>query len=369
MTAVCGLIVNPLAGVGGEAALAGSDGVQTQCLALSRGAIPRSASKAQRAVGAILARHPSAVFLTGGGELGEDVCIETRAAHRVIAPSTGMTTADDTRRLARALRDAGADLLLFVGGDGTARDVCAAIRQDLLVLGIPAGVKMHSGVFAITPEHAGALAAAVFGGRQSAELAEVVDIDEPARRAGRLAARLYGHLLVPVAPEAVQRGKIGTSQSDPSSLGGVVAEVVRRLEPGVPCLLGPGTTVQGIAAGLGVSASLLGVDVLVDGAIVGKDLDAPSLRGAVGAQRFQVLVSPVGGQGIVLGRGNQQIDAELLARLDQEDLLIACSARKLAQFAGRGLLVDAPTEELNGRFRGMRRVIVGFREDVLLRVA
>ncbi|GAA5147590.1 ATP-NAD kinase family protein [Microbacterium pseudoresistens] len=369
MTSACGLIVNPVAGVGGEVALAGSDGDRVQRLALSKGAVPRASLKAGRAVGAILARSPETVFLTGGGVLGEDVCRREGAGHRVLVPAPQSTSAEDTRRLAQALRDEGAELILFVGGDGTARDVCAVIGEDIPVLGVPAGVKMHSGVFAITPEHAGPLVATVFAGHRAVERAEVVDIDEDARRAGRLSARLYGHVLVPVAPEAVQRGKAGVSPGDPSSVDGIAAEVAGRWEPGVPCLLGPGTTVQRIAERLGLSSSLLGVDVVLDGVLTGSDLDATALHDAVGAGRFQVLVSPVGGQGMVLGRGNQQIDAALLSRLDPADLLIACPPRKLAQFAGRGLLIDAPSDALNRRFRGMRRVIVGHREDALLRVA
>ncbi|WP_309064625.1 ATP-NAD kinase family protein [Microbacterium sp.] len=365
MTGVCGLIVNPVAGIGGEAALAGSDGEDVQQQALARGARPRSGARAERALRAVVALTPEVHVLTGGGAMGEEACRRAGIPHTVVHRASEHTTADDTRRLAMILRDAGVEVLLFAGGDGTARDVCEAVGTETLVLGIPSGVKMHSGVYAVTPEHAGPLLSGLLAGTTGETLAEVVDIDEEARRRGVLGARLYGYLRVPEAPEAIQRGKVG-STADPSSLGGIAREVAERLAPGVPCLLGPGTTVREVAAQLGVQASLLGVDVLEDGRISGENLDAAGLRRAVGARRFQVLLSPIGGQGVLLGRGNQQIDESLLQHLHREDLLVVSSPRKLASFAGRGLLIDAPTAALNERFRGRVRVITGYRQEALL---
>lgn len=366
MTYICGLIVNPVAGLGGETALAGSDGDQIQQLALSRGAQARAGERAERALRAIAARIPGLHILTAAGAMGEEACKSAGVSHTVILRPGVRTSAEDTRSLATVLLDAGAEIILFAGGDGTARDLCAAVGTRALVLGIPAGVKMHSGVYAVTPEHVGPLLSAVWAGRHDEEVVEVVDIDEVARRQGVLGSRLYGHVRVPAAPNAVQRGKAGSAVATPSTVAGIAREVAGRLLPGVPCLLGPGTTVRDVAACFPVASSLLGVDVVEDGNVVGENLDATGLRRVVGARRFQVLLSPVGGQGIVLGRGNQQIDEALLANLRPEDLLIVALPRKLVAFAGRGLLIDAPTEHLNSRFRGSVSVITGFRERAVL---
>lgn len=369
MTPTCGLIVNPVAGIGGEAALAGSDGEQVQALAASRGFRPRAPERAERALRAIRRRLPGILVLTGAGAMGEDACRAAGVDHRVVEPARGgATTAADSVRLATRLREEGVELLLFAGGDGTARDISAAIGESVIALGIPSGVKMHSGVFTITPEQVAPLVDDVLAGRAGTEISEVVDIDEDARRAGRLGARLYGHLRVPVAAGVVQRGKSGGEQ-DPLSLSGIAGEVASRLEPGVPCLLGPGTTVRDVIALLGhEDTTLLGIDILEDGVVTGRDLDATALRRVVGGRRFQVLLSPIGGQGIILGRGNQQLDAALLSALDPADLLIVAGTRKLGRLGGGPLLVDAPTEELNERFRGRIRVIIGNRQEALLAV-
>lgn len=368
MTRRCGLIVNPVAGMGGAAALAGSDGVEVQRLAHTLGGRPRARERTVRALRAITALMPDLQFVTGAGALGADACLEAGVSHRSVYEPPRSTTAEDTRRLARLLHDDGVDLILFSGGDGTARDLYAAVGESAVCLGIPAGVKMHSAVFAVTPEHAAPLVEALLRGRAGTAAREVVDIDEEQRRRGRLGSRLYGYLTIPHLPQAVQRGKAASTEGDGAGLTGAAAEVAERFVPRVPCLLGPGTTVREIAAALGVESSLLGVDVLEDGVLTASDLTAAELRRAVGDRRLQVLVSPIGGQGIVLGRGNQQLDDALLERLDPDDLLIVCSPRKLGSLAGRPLLIDAPSNALNDKFRGLRRVITGYRQEAVVRL-
>lgn len=358
----CGLIINPVAGVGGEAGLAGSDGADIQRLALERGVRKRSAERAERALAGILRLVPDLEVVTGSGELGAASCSRLGIPHTVVHEAAEPTTAGDTTALAAALRDAVVDVLLFAGGDGTARDVTAAVGDAVLCVGIPAGVKMHSAVFALTPDDVGPVVAAVAGGTAQRELAEVVDIDEAARRAGLLGSRLYGQLLVPKLPRAMQRGKRSIGAADLGWLAGV-AEVVAARSAGDPLLLGPGTTVRDLAAVWGLEASLLGVDLLEDGELT-TDLDAVALEHAVGDRRFRLLVSPVGGQGIVLGRGNQQLN-RVLDRLRPEDLIVVCSPEKLAALGGRPLIVDAPTPALNAKFAGPHRILTGATDEAI----
>lgn len=306
----CGLIVNPVAGLGGEAGLKGSDGSEIQAASIAKGAQPRAPEKAVRAL-----RHARTLIdgelelITGAGPLGEDVARRAGLVPSIVyRPKGEVTTAGDTQALAAALVDKAPDILLFAGGDGTARDLCEVVGTSILVLGIPAGVKMHSGVFAITPEDLGPILRSVSEGKSSSELVEVVDNDEDARRAGKLRTRLYGEMRIPSAAKGIQRGKRSSVASEAALLQGIAAEISERMLPGRSIVFGPGTTVQAVGAELGLQLSLLGVDVVRDGAVLGLDVDAAQLNALIGEQDFIVVVSPIGGQGIIFGRGNQQID-------------------------------------------------------------
>ncbi|HEU4849868.1 MAG TPA: ATP-NAD kinase family protein [Terrimesophilobacter sp.] len=365
----CGLIVNPVAGLGGEAALKGSDGEATQRLATQRGGVSRATERAVRALlpfGAI----PDFEVVTGAGLLGADAAERAGVRHRVVyRQAEASSTASDTKRLAGMLVDEYVDLIVFAGGDGTARDLCEVLGESQTVLGIPSGVKMHSAVFAVTPEDAGNIVQASMRGAVDRVVADVVDIDEAARRSGRLQSRLYGRMLVPHAARGIQSGKRSSVPPGSTTVAGIAAEVAARLRPGETCLFGPGTTIQAIGRSLGFEFSLLGVDAVRDGVVVGTDLDAAGLNRTVGSGRFQVVVSPVGGQGIVLGRGNQQLDDRLLERLSPDDLIVACTVQKLGELAGGPLLLDAPTVALNRKFAGIRRVVTGYRQEAAVRVS
>ncbi|NUT45147.1 MAG: ATP-NAD kinase, partial [Thermoactinospora sp.] len=259
-----------------------------------------------------------------------------------------------------ALRDVG--LLLFAGGDGTARDVLDAVRelggQAPPVLGIPAGVKVYSGCFALSPAAAGLLAAEDHD--EYAE-AEVVDLDEELYRQGRVSPRLYGTLTVPAARHRLSGRKASTP---PGSAESIAREVVARMEPGTRYVLGPGATTQQVGRHLGLATTLLGVDVVEDGALVAADVTERDLYDL--AEGAVVVLSAIGGQGFVLGRGNQQISPRVLGRT--KDLLVLATQQKLAALHGRPLLVDTGEEETDSRLSGHVRVITGYRESVIYRM-
>ncbi|MFD4659776.1 ATP-NAD kinase family protein [Kitasatospora sp. NPDC058444] len=385
-----GLVVNPVAGLGGRVGLKGSDGAEVQRRALALGARPQAVARAE-----LTLRHlPSDVeLITAEGPMGAaSAQAAGRAARVVHRPAGAATTAADTRAAVRALAAAGAGLLLFCGGDGTARDVLDALGPEprLPVLGIPAGVKMHSAVFAVHPRAAAEVAAAWAAGRGvRLEHAEVVDRDEAALRAGRVSARLYGRLTVPVLPARVQQRKTGSSGPDPGTPAGIAAEVAERVGPGGLLLLGPGSTTYAVAGALGApGASLTGVDLLRlgpggsggPGSSVGhaadhattarilvRDARADQLRALPSTPH--IALSPIGGQGFLLGRGNQQLTPELLRSAGRERLLVLATEAKLAALAGRPLLLDTGDPDLDDALAGHVRVITGRRSGAVYRLS
>ncbi|MFF2050966.1 ATP-NAD kinase family protein [Leifsonia sp. NPDC058194] len=360
-----GLVVNPVAGIGGPAGLAGSDGAAVQQEALRRGGVPRASVRAEEALAVLASAHPGAEVLTAAGALGEDAVRAAGLVPRVVyrpadvAARAAATTGDDTARAAAALHAAGATLVLFAGGDGTARDVARGLQAGVPVLGIPAGVKMYSGCFAVGPAAAGALAAAWTGGPLPTADAEVLDLDEEGMRAGRPDPRLFALVPVPAAPGRTQARKASTPASERESVHGAAVGAVSRMLPGVRYLLGPGGTTAEVGRVLGLDTTPLGVDVVEDGQLVARDVTAAQALSAVDGRPAQAVVTVIGGQGFVLGRGNQQLSPRVVAALGPHPLLVVATEQKLIDLAGRPLLVDTGDPALDARLAGHLTVVTG----------
>lgn len=366
-----GLIVNPVSGIGGPAGLGGSDGAAAQAEARARGSVPRAGRRAERLLRALELRAVDAELFTARGAMGEDAARAAGWEPRLVLPlpeEGRATSAEDTTRVAAALRALPVDVIVFAGGDGTARDVLAGTDEETVMLGVPAGVKMHSGVFARSPEAAAGIIAAA-GGATVSHPAEIVDIDEEARRAGRLNSRLYGRARVLGRRGGTQGGKIGSSAETGERLGGIAAEIADRIDAEAVVLLGPGTTVRRVAEALGLDSTLLGVDAVMGGRVIARNCSADELHRIAEGRRVQLVVSPVGGQGFLLGRGNQQLDGRVLARVASDDLLIVCTAEKLGALAGGPFWVDVEDPALARHLAGPRRVIVGRNHEAVVRVA
>jgi predicted polyphosphate/ATP-dependent NAD kinase len=363
-----GLVVNPLAGVGGPAALKGSDGVADQ--ALARGAHPQASERAARVLASLVHRSAEVELLVWGGPMGAHAAARAGLAARVLGAATAEPSrSEDTVAAVRALAEAGCELILFAGGDGTARDLVAAlagVRQP--VLGIPAGVKMHSGVFAVTPEAAGRIVLGLLDGALVGVAAgEVRDIDEAGYRAGVVRTRHFGELLVPSEPRWVQHTKVGGRESEPlvlEELGAWVAELMAD-EEGATWIVGPGSTTAAILAHQGLEGTLLGVDVVRGGRVVLADATAAALEAAVDPASAHVLVTAIGGQGHVLGRGNQQLSAALLRRIGRGRFHVVATRSKLAALEGRPLVLDSGDAELDLAWAGVLPVLVGYDDRVL----
>ena len=369
-----GLIVNPIAGMGGRVGLKGTDGREILRLARQRGAVPVAPGRTGRALARLRLAAPGARVLAGAGSLGAELA----RAHGFDTEQTGggtsrTTTAQDTRDAVAEMLERGLELLVFAGGDGTARDVLDVVGLQVPVLGIPTGVKMHSGVFASTPEAAGEVAAMLLraGGWARLREGEVADVDEAAVRADRLATRLYGVMRVPVEPSRMIGAKTSGVAGDDAALDGVAARLVDEMEPGHLYLLGPGTSTGRIAAHLGIQATLLGVDVVQDRALLAADLaerDILRLLDTVG-RPATLVVGITGGQGYVLGRGNQQLSAEVIRRIGAENVTIIGGPRKLTSLSPPVLHVDTGEESVDRMLAGYRRVLIGPEKDIVMKVS
>lgn len=365
-----GLIVNPVAGLGGRVGLKGSDGEEIQKRALELGAVPGAQGRAAQAlerVGSIV----NTDIITWPVEMGEDVAKGCGLDPTVVGSiEPGRTSAEDTRHAAAGMLQAGVDLLLFAGGDGTARDICDAVGSEVPVLGIPAGVKIHSAAFATTPLAAGDLASLYLQGRVSAlREAEVIDIDEEALRGGDITVRLFGYLKVPFRTSLIQSLKSASGPGEKAAMQAIAAAVVEVMEKGVPYIIGPGTTTREIMTGLGLGKTLVGVDVVEDGRIAASDANESQILSLIAGRRAVIVVTPIGGQGCIFGRGNQQISPEVVRRVGRENIIVVGTPDKLNTLAGRPLWVDTGDREVDGMLCGHYRVVTGYNEEAICRVS
>jgi len=370
-----GLIVNPVAGIGGRVGLKGSDGAEVQKRALELGAVPQSLNRAIQALERIKPIDDLEI-ITYPGEMGEDAARACGFEPTVIGSITpGETTPEDTRSAAREMRRLNVDLLLFAGGDGTARDIYNAVGDGIPALGIPAGVKIHSAVFATNPITAGDLAVLVLQGRVSSlREAEVMDIDEDAFRRGVVSAKLYGYLKVPFQRRLIQGLKTPSSPGEAASMRAIAYDVVAKMEDDCLYVIGPGTTTRAITSRLGLDKTLIGVDAVLGGEMVAADVNESQLLKLVEGRRAKIIVAPIGGQGCIFGRGNQQISPRVIKKVLADDdcpkgrIVVVSTPGKIHALGGRPLWVDTGDRELDEMLSGYIRVITGYREQIVYKV-
>jgi predicted polyphosphate/ATP-dependent NAD kinase len=365
-----GLIVNPVAGIGGRVGLKGSDGVEIQQKALALGAVPLALQRATQALERVR-RVEGLEIITYPDEMGEDAATACGFEPTVIGSiAAGQTTASDTVNAAQMMLQRGVDLLLFAGGDGTARDIHTAVGVELPVLGIPAGVKIHSGVFATSPASAGSLAALYLQGRApDLREMEVMDIDEESFRLGVLSAKLYGYLMVPYRDRLVQGVKAASPASESASVAAIALDVVENMEAGALYIIGPGTTTRAIAAELGVDKTLLGVDVILDRELIATDTNEEQLLELIQDRNVKIVVTPIGGQGYIFGRGNQQISPRVIQQVGRDNIIVVSTTAKIYSLGGRPLLVDTGDGTLDESLNGYLSVVTGYNEEMMVRVA
>ncbi len=372
--AAVGVIINPVAGIGGRAAQHGSDG-QAAVRARELGGVcaaPRRMSDALRALGEAL---PGVRLLTASGEMGSTVASELGLEFDEVVVSDGVTSASDTRTAATLMRDRGAGLILFAGGDGTARDVFAAVGTTVPILGVPAGVKMHSAVFAVNPRAAGAAAAAYLGDgdRSSTVSAEIADLapsafssvsDENPRTIA-----IFGIAQVPRQPTRMQTMKSGSISAEGQDLAALGQEIAAEMLLDRLYLLGPGTTVAHVKTALGIQGAVLGFDVVRNGELICRDATEQQLYDLVSHSPHTTLVlGVIGGQGFLLGRGNQQISGRILSAVGEANVEILAAQEKLSLLNPPVLRVDLDDDAEQARLTGYRRVRTRPRHSTVLKV-
>lgn len=396
------LIVNPWAGVGGEPALKGSDGREIQALALEKGATPKASDRVVAFLRELLPVQGKFACFTFPGAMGADQLASLGFQYHLlderqwpVEQDTGLPlcSAKDTESAARLSAEAAVDVLVFAGGDGTARDVLKGLQAfpRQVCLGIPCGVKIHSGVFGRSPQSSAALLLDYYRqGASALDTGDVRDIDEQALREGRLNSRSYGELWVLASDDmhlSVQSSKEGASQysSDAQEqealiheeMAAFVLEHVNFAQGREDLLIiGAGLTTQAIKRHLGDEASLLGVDVFLGEHLLLKDASEQSIYDCLQSipeeHPCKLLVSIIGGQGFVFGRGNQQLSARIITQvLDRggdEALWILASEAKLASLSNNSLFVDTGDEHLNQRLSGSRMVLSNYEQFKLCKI-
>lgn len=365
-----GLIVNPISGMGGSVGLKGTDGRDTLEKAISLGAEPNALNRTKELLQQLKSVKSKLRFITCPKYMGEYSLNELGFTYEVLEHQIFEnykdiydTTAKHTKIGADILaKNPEIDLIIFVGGDGTARDIQNAIGKSKPCLGIPAGVKIYSSVFAMNPKVASNLILRFLWDEIPLKEAEVLDIDEQKYREGKLECQLHDYLLVPYAPDYSQRSKMGSPESDLDNQERIAKRIVENLQEGIDYLIGPGTTTKAITDLLNEEKSVLGVDLLRNKEIIAMDLNESEILKKINDHPCIIIVSPIGRQGFILGRGNLQFTPTVIKKIGLQNILIISSKYKLHNIPNQILRIDTRDPELDEKMRGLYRVIVDYDE-------
>lgn len=377
-----GFIINPIAGIGGSVALKGSDGMAMHALAL--GAKPKANERAALALGVLQPYKEQLSIYTASGEMGEHCAQQLGFNVNVVYQTQQMQThSDDTELAVRALIDEKVDVILFAGGDGTARNIANVVASEehfqVPVLGIPAGCKIHSGVYAITPKAAGrVIELMVTKELVTLTTGDVMDIDESLFRDGIVKAKRYSEMQIPSELRYVQAVKSGGKESDELVLQDIAANVIEEMAEydETQFIIGSGSTTAFLMAELGLENTLLGVDIVYQQALLCSDATETEIIKSIEQHSgvTKLVITLIGGQGHIFGRGNQQLSPRVLrAIIAQEggknNIVIIATKTKLAALANRPLISDTGDNGLDQILSGFMPVTTGYKDQVLYQVS
>ena len=368
-----GFLVNPIAGMGGRVGLKGTDHVAEKAAALD--AEPIAPGRALEFLTRLkeLGLAAQVELVTCPTQMGEDEVRKAGLKAEVLRmPGKKETTAEDTKLAIRLMMESAVELVTFVGGDGTARDILDATHgmSGILVLGVPSGVKMHSGVFAANPRDTADIVSDFLEGSAQLVDFEVMDADEEAIRSDRLNVRLYGLLKGPFTPTRL----LGSKQISPETENehesqiAIARFIIEEMKPEATYILGPGTTIKCVTDLLGVEKTVLGVDIYQDEKLI-RDVNEKGIKREIKDWGHTwIVLSPIGRQGMLLGRGNQQISPEIIKHVGKERIIVVATGNKIQGIEGGVLRVDTGDKEVDRMLRGYIKVATDYREWRLLEI-
>jgi len=367
-----GFLINPIAGLGGKVGLKGTDNASREAFAM--GATPIASVRAVQFLKRLkeLELTRKINLITCPSVMGYDAVKSAGLTAEILPLSIGSeTSAEDTKLAVRLMMEKDVDFLVFVGGDGTARDIFDALNGKVTaVLGVPSGVKMYSGIFAASVKEAADLLQASINGEAQIIDFEIVDANEEAIRSDKFSTRLYGFLKGPYMPARI----LGSKEISPETLDelenqrAIAKFVVEEMKLGGTYILGPGTTIKCVADLLGIEKTLLGVDIYRGGKVI-KDVNEDKILGTITDwNNTWLIVSPIGRQGMLLGRGNQQISPEILREIGKEHVIVAATRGKIQGIEGTILRVDTGDSKVDEMLRGYIKVVTEYREWRLMQI-
>ena len=362
-----GLIVNPIAGMGGSVGLKGTDG-EIYIKALKMGARPITPKRVIAFLSNIKSKK-DIYFMVAPGKMGEDYVRNKGFKYKVIGEIAEISTAKDTKSIAKLMIENEIDVIVFCGGDGTAIDIYDAIGLKVPVVAIPAGVKMFSSIFALNPRAAAEIIDKYLEEDLETQEKEILDINEDSFRKGILDSKLYGYLKTPKVKNLIQASK------DSSKVGRTAQEnkyeiaqhIIEKIEADVLYLLGPGTTVKSITDELNLSKTLLGIDALYKNKIIAEDLNEKGILELIDKyKRVKIIVTPIGGQGFIFGRGNKQFTSNVLKKIGKENIIIIATEEKVKSL--KVLRIDSGDLEVDDLLKGFTKVIMGYKEELVIKI-
>ncbi|QEE15370.1 ATP-NAD kinase family protein [Promethearchaeum syntrophicum] len=375
-----GLIVNPIAGIGGTVGLKGSDGLEILNQARERGGLIQAPKRTEEFLIELKAIIDDIKIYTLKGVMGGDIAIKEGFKTEFlmiegIPTSTNLfeTNPSFTIETAKKMKDLKMDLIIFVGGDGTARDIFESVGSEIPCLGIPSGVKINSSVFAVNPKAAAKLLIEFYNGHAHLRESEVLDIDESAFRDNRVVSKFYGYLSTPYLPTLSQPSKMASPQTleEKNNQLRIADWIVKQMDnSGIDYyyLLGPGTTVRAIAEVLDQDKTLLGVDLFHKKKCIAMDLNEQQIIKNIENRKVKLVVTPIGAQGFVFGRGNLQLSPKILMKIGLENIIIIATKYKISSLPNGKLRIDSRDSTFDEKFTGLHRVLADFGEINIIEV-
>lgn len=368
MKSKIGFIVNPIAGMGGKVGLKGTDSVLKEAIEL--GAKPIAPEKAEETITEYLSNYSKkneVKWFTCSGKMGADELAKSgvKNIEIVYSAKSKETFSEDTKNACLKFLDENVDLIVFCGGDGTTRDIFEIVGKKVPILGIPSGVKMHSGVFGINTSATAKMLHEFVNQRLTIGDAEIMDLDEDLYRKGEWKIRLFGVAKGIVEPTYVQVGKTSYESVSDNEIKEELAEhILDEIEKNIDFLFlfGSGGTIDYIAKKIGFDNTLLGIDAVYNKTLVSKDVNEEKILKLLNKySKVKLVLSPIGAQGFILGRGNLQLSPRIIKKIGLDNIIIVSTPSKLASTPF--IRVDTGDKELDHLFaeKDFIMVVIGYR--------